>query len=163
MTNSIFLLLLLLLTTCCTAHSQTANQTAPGQKNLEKSVKEAFAKYEKTGDAASLVELPRVVEIIEYLEPYSKSEKPSVREQVIGLAGQIKADKAVPLLVRGVADTEKRNAEIASEILFKNYSRETLENNRDLNDALSKSGINGNDSIAFIRCSAIFRPEQIEK
>ena len=149
MTNSILLTLLMLWATCCAVHSQTANQIAPGQKDLEKSVKEAFAEYEKTGNAALLLELPRVVGIIQYLETYSKSGKPSVREQVIGLTGQIKADEAIPLLVRGVADSERRNAEIASEILFKNYSRETLVNNRDLDNSLSKSGINGNNSIAF--------------
>ena len=125
---------------CCAANSQTAlSPDDENQTDLEQTVKKAFDLRIKTGDPTLVYRLPKTVEIIKYIEPYLSSKDENIRLFVINLLVDIKASETVPLLVRGVEDTEKNNAEKASDIIFVNFDRRTLENRIELKDALIKS------------------------
>lgn len=136
---------------CCSTHSQTTDQPKPlepeNQAKLEESVKKAFAQLEKN-DPIAVYQLPRTVKIIKPLEFYSNSQNKDVRLVVLRFLALLKADEAIEMLVRGVADAESYNAERAAEILFENYDRQTLQDNSNLDDVLGKSVLEGNDSIA---------------
>lgn len=134
----------------CTVKSQIAEPSAPvrsdTQTNLRETVEKAFAEAAK-GNPLAVYQLPKTVEIIKYLEPFSNSKDTNIRVVVIRFLDLLKSEAAIPLLVRAVADAESYNAERASEILYKSFDRQTLQSSADLRENLGKGVVGGNNSI----------------